>query len=247
MNSFIFPYKDQLLCHFFQFSFHSLSGLTEKQMCKTFKGFLTCFCASSFTWRCPDFPDFFMFILLRIGNRPNTLYVFDFYYLCDCCVYEVASFVFCINSINVLPKPLSLNLVDWVAILLNAGVLQRMHKRSAVWELNAVRCTSRGLKHAACYYAACRPRVVRKGILCAPRWENFRLIKTYVMQFIHRCLKVLGQRVNKFLLKERRDGQKRLAYNSRYISQEIRCKKYSSKVKIPSLLRQPHNAALGLS
>jgi len=35
---------------------------------------------------------------------------------------------------------------------------------------------------------------------------NFQIIIIYIIEFIHRCLRVLGYRVNKFLLKERRDG-----------------------------------------
>ena len=40
------------------------------------------------------------------------------------------------------------------------------------------------------------------------------------------CFKVLGLRVNKFRLNERKEGQKWFACNSRYLSQEIRCKSY---------------------
>jgi len=35
---------------------------------------------------------------------------------------------------------------------------------------------------------------------------NFQIINTYAIYIIRRCLKVLGQRVNKFLLNERTDG-----------------------------------------
>jgi len=36
------------------------------------------------------------------------------------------------------------------------------------------------------------------------------------------------------------------AYNSRYISQEIKCKRCSCKVQVPPLLHQRHNAVLRL-
>jgi len=47
-------------------------------------------------------------------------------------------------------------------------------------------------------------------VFCAARdafWE-FQTINLYVIYFIHRCLKVLGQLINKFLSNERREGWK---------------------------------------
>jgi len=41
---------------------------------------------------------------------------------------------------------------------------------------------------------------------------------------IHWYLKVLGQRVNKFLSNKRRDGYNWFACNVRYLTQETRCK-----------------------
>jgi len=48
--------------------------------------------------------------------------------------------------------------------------------------------------------AACRPRghFVQPAML----FGNFEIINISVFLFIHRCLKVLGQRVNKFILNQ---------------------------------------------
>jgi len=53
---------------------------------------------------------------------------------------------------------------------------------------------------------------------------NFQIVSIQVIEFMRRCLKVLGQRVNKFLSNKCRDGyRRRFAYNSRYLPQEIWC------------------------
>jgi len=48
------------------------------------------------------------------------------------------------------------------------------------------------------------PHVDREGILCSPLtlFGNFEIINIQVILFIHWCLKVLGQRVNKLILNQ---------------------------------------------
>jgi len=55
-----------------------------------------------------------------------------------------------------------------------------------------------GLKHAA------RGYFMRLVLL----FGSFQIINIQLISFIHRCLKVLGQRVNNFLSNERRYGWK---------------------------------------
>ena len=69
--------------------------------------------------------------------------------------------------------------------------------------------------------ATCDPRghFVRPAML----FRNFEIINKL---FSSSPVQVLDERVSRFLLNERRDGQRWFAYNSRYFSQEIRCKIY---------------------
>ena len=77
---------------------------------------------------------------LQTGPGPRAVccwpLVCNFYFLSDCCVYEVAGFL-----VNVLLKPLSLSSVCWVAVFSNEDVFQSMQQTSDVWELNTVQCT----------------------------------------------------------------------------------------------------------
>ena len=52
---------------------------------------------------------------------------------------------------------------------------------------------------------------------------NVEIINICGYWFIHRCLKVLSQRVNTFLSKERRDGWNDLPIICEIFSQAIRC------------------------
>jgi len=68
------------------------------------------------------------------------------------------------------------------------------HKRQQNTVANYI--YTRGLKHST------RGYFVRPVLL----FGSFQIINIQVILFIHRCLKVLDQRVNNFLLNEHRDG-----------------------------------------
>jgi len=105
---------------------------------------------------------------------------------------------------------------------------------------------TQGLKHAGP-----GPHVARESILCGPwcfsvifKYLKFTLFSSFTG--VYKCS--FSERTS-FLLNERKDGKKWSANNnSRHLSQEIRCKScfFSSKLRVPALLRQLHNVALGL-
>jgi len=67
-----------------------------------------------------------------------------------------------------------------------------------------------------------------------------------VSYFLHRCLKVLGQRVNKFILKDVETTRNDLPVTHDTFRRKFDVKAVSNKVQVPPLLRQRHNAAIGL-
>ena len=89
-----------------------------------------------FKWRCPDSPDILWSHTLLGISYHQCLVCYDFYYLSDCCVYELAGFL-----VNVLQKPLCLSSVWWVAVFWNEDVFQSVQQRGSVWELYTVQCT----------------------------------------------------------------------------------------------------------
>ena len=89
-----------------------------------------------FKWRCPDSPDILWSHTLLGISYHQCLVCYDFYYLSDCCVYELAGFL-----VNVLQKPLCLSSVWWVAVFWNEDVFQSVQQRGSVWELHTVQCT----------------------------------------------------------------------------------------------------------
>ena len=72
--------------------------------------------------------------------------------------------------------------------------LEIQHKRQQNTVANYT--YTRGLKHATRWY------FVRPVLL----FRSFQIFNIQVISFIHRCLKVLHQRVNNFLLNEHRDS-----------------------------------------